>query len=70
MELKALKKIADKDSIKLSLDDTSGIVSVKFTIQGFAMNAQYSASVAGIYAFCVADRVATKFLKLLVENSD
>ena len=51
MNLIQLKKIADPDSVKVFLNEDSGIVSIVFWVRGLHFTAQYSANIEGIYAF-------------------
>ena len=68
MNLCKLKTIADKDTIRLKVNDETGIVSVMFEYRGCLMSAQYSTSVSGIYAFCIADESSVIGLFELLES--
>lgn len=61
MNLKELKKVADTDSVKCSLqyfpysDEDNGIVALNFAVKDIRFTAQYSPDIKGIYAFSISD---------------
>lgn len=54
MNLKQLKQLADPDSVKATLNEDNGIVSVVFVVRGLYFTAQYSTNIKGIYAFALS----------------
>ena len=61
MNFKRLKRIADAGSIKCEASSDTGIVVVRFKYRGCQMQAQYSASIVGVYAFSLGDTEIDKF---------
>jgi hypothetical protein len=55
MKWKALKKIADPDSIECKIDSRSGIVTVTFSVAGAGFTSQYDPDNIGVYAICLED---------------
>ena len=54
MKFKTLQKIADKDSISMSVDSNSAIVSVQFTINDAKLRGQFDPDNVGIFAIYIS----------------
>lgn len=69
MELKYLKKLADKDSVKLELRPDSGIVKIEFTMNKIVWECQFSASINGLYAFTIPGREDAAYMLELIREA-